>query len=422
MDKMKFILSGAFKSGSRKMPISRTTLCGFQALALSCAVLVCGISTTVAVRAGVLDSRGNASDPRELRLVACQKYIEGDYDEARNYYQQAIATAEKTYGEKSSFVADLYYEAGSLSLEDGNFPKADKLLGIAVKRKPNSIMARVKYAELLAMQGQTQNALDQIQEALKRNPGAPEAQQALVKWMMTKASQCGTKTPDGARASLASTMEGYKLSNMGRSANENAHNRIARWGKRLPPVQIETSVAATSQQPTSALDLLKKVIEPAKTEAEKPAESQKQEAKQPEPPKPKKVVAAKPKPPKPKAKPKPQEQPKTKPRREKPSESVVAGAPPPPPMSIGVTSGGGGKSKKGNGVLVPPPPPFNPVFTSSPPPPSSNFSIGLKTDATIKQPEVRKSKPKPQVVDEEPKELLEWAGVEDKKKKPKSIP
>lgn len=414
---MKFILSGAFKSGSKKMPIFRT-------IALTCAVLVCGVSTAQAVQAGVLDGRGNASDPRELRLAACQKYIEGDYDEARTYYQQAIESAEKTYGEKSSFVADLYYEAGSLSLEDGNFPKADKFLCTAVKRKPNSTMARVKYAELLGVQGQTQEALDQIQEALKRNPGAPEAQQALVKWMMTKAAQCDSKTPAGAKASLASTIEGYKLSHMGRNAAENAQIRIARWGdKRLPPVQIEdTAVAVATPPPPSAFDLLKKVIEPVTKGAEKPAEAPKVEAKQPEPPKPKKIVTVKPRPQKPKVKSKPAE---AKPKRERPSEAV-AGTPPPPPMTFGVTPSGGGV-KKGKGLLVPPPPPLTPVFSSAPPPPQ-DFSMQLKTNAkltkeTSKEPEVRKSsKPKPQVVDGENfDEVLDWAGVE-KKKKPKLIP
>lgn len=416
---MKFILSGAFKSGSRKMSISRT-------IALTGAVLVCGI-TTVAVHAGVLDGRGgNTSNPHELRLAACQKYIEGEYDQARDYYQQAIESAEKTYGQKSSFVADLYYEAGTLSLEDGNFPKADKFLSTAVKRKPNSTMARVKYAELLGMQGQTGEALEQINEALKRNPGAPEAQQAMVKWMMTKAAQCDPRTKEGAKASLYSTIEGYKLSNMGRSASENAHSRIARWGdKKLPPVQIESTVAVATPPPaTSALDLLKNVISPGKTEAEKVAEPPKVEA-QPEPPKPKKVIAVRPKPPKPKAKVKPPEQARPKQHHERPSEAV-AGLPPPPPMSFGVTNVGG-SSKKGKGLLVPPPPPLTPVFSTAPPPPSSDFSIGLKTRATIKsetttEPEIRKSKPKPVVVDEEPTDILKWAGVEEKKKKPRLLP
>lgn len=422
---MKFILSGAFKSGSRKMSISRTTVCGLQAIALTCAVLVCGITT---VRAGVLDGRGgSATNPHELRLAACQKYIEGEYDEARDYYQQAIESAEKTYGQKSSFVADLYYEAGSLSLEDGNFPKADRFLSTAVKRKPNSTMARVKYAELLGMQGQTGEALEQINEALKRNPGAPEAQQAMVKWMMTKAAQCDPRTKEGAKASLYSTIEGYKLSNMGRSAAENAHARIARWGdKKLPPVQIESTVAvATPPAATSALDLLKSVINPGKAEAEKPAEPPKVEAKQPEPPKPRKVIAVRPKPPKPKAKAKPQEQAKPKQHHQRPSESV-AGIPPPPPMSFGVTPIASSKKGKGS-LLVPPPPPLMPVFSSAPPPPS-DFSMQLKTKAkitseTTKEPEVRKSsKPKPQVVDGENfDDVLDWAGVE-KKKKPKLLP
>ncbi len=353
---------------------------------------------------------GHMADPRVLKTEAFSKYVEGDYEQARALYERAIEAAERAYGPNSSYVADLCFEVGSLSLEDGNFACAEKYLSKATIKNPNSIMSRIKYADLLIMKGQTGPALQQIQEALKRDPVSPEARQALVKWMMNQSS----KTDQGAAANLASTWESYRLKMAGYNSVKrtialinNFRNNLIKPTNQTSQIAIAAIPPQLQPKPESAPPAPPQVKKEPPVEAKPPEKAK-------EPPKPK-VAREKPRPKveRPKAKPKP------KPKRE--PVTIVASQP-----QSEAKSGRRAKSRDG---LVPPPPPLVPVFRAPPPPPTG---FRLETKARIegidedtkdsereRDRERRKrerSRPKPVEEDTEPDYLLKWADVDNKKK------
>ncbi len=333
-------------------------------------------------------------DPRELRLLAFQKYLEGSFEESRNLYLQAINAAENEYGKDSSFVADLCYEVGSISLEDGQFHTAEKFLKKAVDQKPNSIMARVKYAELLKRRKMTGDAFVQIQQALKTSPGSPIAQQAMVKWMMDQASH---RTPEGAIANVAATWECYRLRGVGKNSVAQTMANISRWRNgffKTATPQVKVAVATPPP----------KVVPPVKDDGKiKPDEKVKKTVK------PVAVVA--------KAKPRVKVKPALviKPVDKTPEPVRVAKEPPRPkaPKQTIVASSPA-STKRSKAGLVPPPPPLVPVFTSMPPPPPTGFaSASLEATGKVIKEKPKKKKPKPQPEqqedEEDPKYLLDWA-------------
>ncbi len=429
------------------------------------------------------------NDPRALRLQAFQRYIDGDYEGSRAGYEQAIQAGKQKYGADSSFVADLYYEVGSISLEDGQFQVAEKFLKLAVDHKPCSVVARVKYADVLNMRGQSDQALHQIELALKRDPRNPIAQQARARWMMTQASP---KNKTGAAANVAATWECFRLHLLGKESVQQTlasldRHRIqngkgstlammrTRSSKAEPKVEtkqeetkteepvagkkeeaVSTAVAGAQSPapdgqsriseaaPTSALTSLhsrkthKKEIE----ESAPPAKSKAKRQKPVEQPRVAKTQAKKTKPSvdtteaaehvarkQPAAKPvehndeeetkvsehvaeKPVKQTREKKREE--HKEVVASIPKSP----------GGKRSKGG--LVPPPPPSvpvfgaPPVFVSAPPPPTGFAEVRLQTKAEkvgAREEKKKKAKPQPDV-EQEPDFLIDWGGVDGKRKKP----
>jgi len=166
-------------SASREAGAGRYRLTRFYIMLATVCVLATQAQAVRAVNLG-------ESDPRVLRSIAFKSYLDKNPDDALNYYQRAVASAIKTYGADSTFVADLYYEMGALSLESGKFQTAQGWLQKAVAQNPNSIMARVKLAELLEVRECHNEALAQIQAALKKNPKSLEARHALVNWLIDR--------------------------------------------------------------------------------------------------------------------------------------------------------------------------------------------------------------------------------------------
>ncbi len=128
---------------------------------------------------------GKTTDAPALRSIAFEHYLSGDSDAALDYYQKAVDTASRDYGADSSYIAQLYYEMGTLALDAKKFLKSESYLQKAVQHNPNSIMARVKFAELLQLRGKNDEALQQIQAALAKHSGSPEAREALVVWLQS---------------------------------------------------------------------------------------------------------------------------------------------------------------------------------------------------------------------------------------------
>jgi hypothetical protein len=369
-----------------------------QKTALVAAAILVSTVVLPAFAEGVLPSTMQG-DPRELRLAAFQKNLEGDLQGASELYRQAIQVGEVAYGKDSSFVADLCYEVGTIALEDGQFQNAEIYLKKAVAKKPNSVMARVKYADLLTMRGNTGDAFAQIQDALKISPGSPIAQQAMVKWMMSQASH---RTAEGAIANVAATWECVNLRHMGQNSVAATMANISNWRNSFvrPKAQPKPKPAVATATPAKVE--IKEIIKPkAKT-----------------PP----AVPARPK----VAKVKPVEKPVTaiKPKVEKPvvaaEPKVVKAKPPAAERPIVAVAAPSKKSKNG---LVPPPPPgpvFNTGFGMMPPPPSG-FILETTAHVANNKPAEKpkeKKKPKPAAVEseEDPDYLLDWAS--DGKKKP----
>lgn len=376
-----------------------------QTKALVAAVILVSVFAPKALAAGFSEASIADNDPRELRLAAFQKYLEGDFEGAGVAYTRAIEVAEAAYGKDSTFVADLCYDVGTISLEDGQFQTAEKYLQRAVKQKPNSVMARVKYADLLTMRGNTGEAFTQIQQALKICPGSPVAQQAMVKWMM---SQSNHNSAEGAIANVAATWESFRLRSMGMNSVQSTIASISNWKNGF----LRAPAAKPQVKPAPAATVATVVI--PKLEI-KPKEAT------PPPPVKAKVKPAKIKPterPITAIKIKPVEKPKTvvpdapvevakqpvkiKPPAAKPVEKQVVASVP---------------SKKKNG-LVPPPPPGpaimgNPYSMMVPPPPSGFLQPAINVTGQVKQPEKPKEKKKPKPAaaenDEDPDYLLDWA-------------
>jgi hypothetical protein len=359
--------------------------------ALVAAVMLVSTMAAPAFSEGAFPSSMQESDPRELRLAAFQKYLEGDLPGASDLYRRAIQAGEAAYGKDSTFVADICYEVGTIALEDGQFQNAETYLKKAVSKKPNSVMARVKYADLLTMRGNTNDAFAQIQEALKVSPGSPIAQQAMVKFMMSQASH---RTAEGAIANVAATWECFNLRNMGQSSVAATMANISNWRNSFlkPKTKAQPKpkpvVASAAPPKVEIKEIVKPKPKPPQTVPNKPKVAKSKTVEKP-------VVAAKKEPPAVRvSKPKPVETP----------QIVAVSAP----------------SKKSKNGLVPPPPPgpvFNAGFGMMPPPPSGFI---LETKASITKPPAEKpkekKKPKPSAssstsdtAEEDPSYLLDWA-------------
>lgn len=148
--------------------------------ALTLLVLTASIGLT-----GSLAASANTTDAPGLRSIAFEHYLSGDTEAALDYYQKAIDTASRDYGSESSYIGQLYYEMGTLALDAKKFVRSEAYLQKAVQHNPNSIMARVKFAELLQLRGKNDEALQQIHAALSKHSSSPEAREALVIWLQS---------------------------------------------------------------------------------------------------------------------------------------------------------------------------------------------------------------------------------------------
>ena len=359
-------------------------------------ILLCLFVETVACGSADAQKYGRPvipANPNFLRQQAFDGYLNGDYEDAAILYKKAIEAGKSQYGENSAFVADLYYELGTMSLEEGNFTRASIYLPKAVNLKPNSVMARVKLADLYLMQDKTDEAFGQIGLALKRNPGSVEARKELVKLMMARAKSSGHNSE---AANLACTWEAFQLKQFSNTLIKNTNSLIAHWKnqinggkKKLPTLRVAVAVPRTRRVPKTQGAL--KIKPPQK----------KAEVVKPKPKaKPKKIK------PKPKAKVKP----KPKKTRPKPKPKTVT------KKTTKVKPPTRRRARKGRSGLVPPPPPTVPVYA---PPPTN---IKLETKAKVKKKPKKKPKKKkvrkPSIPDE-PDFILDWASSKKKKKKAK---
>ncbi|CAN5360075.1 hypothetical protein BH10CYA1_BH10CYA1_33440 [soil metagenome] len=418
---------------------------------LRTALTLLGLTASIGLT-GSLAASANSTDAPGLRSIAFEHYLSGDTEAALDYYQKAIDTASREYGAESSYIGQLYYEMGTLALDAKKFVRSEAYLQKAVQHNPNSIMARVKFAELLQLRGKNDEALQQIHTALSKHSSSPEAREALVIWL-----QANHKT---ARA----IHESYNIS-VAAAGNTVAPPVQTMVAKTDTPKSSDTAlIAAATPAPTQATPAAKvplkifpwmmgeKKQEPKKVEPEKKPPEKKEEKKPVETKKPEKKAKKEPKPQKP-AKDKHNKQSKQQaeqvaeelhalrttakalPKKKEaksndgsdPAETAAPMMQPAPTMVFNVPAI---KSSKRSNQMVPPPPPMVPVFGNpmgmfQPPPPIFRQPAAPKTAKKPKSvaPAVAKEPaPEPKAAaasaggEEDPNFLLDWAGANAKKK------
>ena len=215
-------------------------------------------------------SGANCSDPHTLRSMAFEHYLDGETETSLRYYQEGVNQAIKSYGADSTYVADLYYEMGTLAFSASRFETAQTYLQKAVKQNPNSVMARVKLAELFEVRERPDKAFTQIQAALAKDSKSPQARHAYVMWLIDR-KNCAADAIREAYALNRSTLWASPKSTESETALASMTAAVP------PPVHLE---AASAPVP-SVLNMLH---HPKKTPAPpKAAEPVKPVAPQPKP-------------------------------------------------------------------------------------------------------------------------------------------
>jgi len=155
---------------------------------------------------------GPGENPVQLRFAAMDALLHGNSKDALDLYETAIQEALQQYGESSTFLADLYYEAGTVALDSSQFPAAEHYLTLAVKINPYSTMAKIKLAELYRLQIKPEEASKQFRQAVQINPNSPVTRQAYIRWLAAN----GTTSQENAIA----TQEALKLALLNAHTNE----------------------------------------------------------------------------------------------------------------------------------------------------------------------------------------------------------
>lgn len=364
-------------------------------LALALILLAVSGTPTWAQRYGKPNYRQN---PNLLKQQAFDEYVAGEFESSAELYKKALDAGIKEYGSNSDFVFDLYYELGTMSLEEGNFTRAARYLPKAVNLKPNSVLARVKLSDLYLMQGKIDQAFGQIRQAQKRNPNSVLAQKQLVKLMMERSKKTNNHSD---AANLASTMESFKLTRLTNNLVNGTHSLISQWQKRIsgagnysPP---RVSVAMSTTRPVTQAPV--KIKPPQKKKPPKAAPKVKPKAK----PAPRKV--------KPKAKPRPKPVKKVAKTKPKPKPKPKA-----KPKAVAKRKPKTRRIRKVNGLVPPPPPVLPPIYA----PPVSNIKLETKAKVEKKKAPKKKKKVrsrKRRTVPDEPDFILDWASKKTKKAK-----
>lgn len=426
----------------------------------------------LAVLLGITDcsaTEAKSTDAPGLRSIAFEHYLSGDTEAALDYYQKAIDTASREYGPDSSYIGQLYYEMGTLALDAKKFVRSESYLQKAVQHNPNSVMARVKFAELLQMRGKNEEALQQINAALAKHSNSPEAREALVIWLQAnhKTARAIHESYNVTRAASGSNVA-PPVTQAVLARAENAKSEEPAMIAAAPPIPAPTPVPATAQATTkppvkTPLKLFpwmqaEKKPEPKKEEVkEKPAEkkddkkaleskksdkndkknaSSKKESRQQKTAKEKHAKPTRPA----------QEHmtdeslsastaalrttAKTIPKKKEASESAPTAAPPAPPVVLAVPPV---KSSKRSNTMVPPPPPLVPSFAN----PMGMFQPVPQMYQPPAAPKAAAKKPKPAAAtqakeapaeskaaaassgggeESDPSFLLDWGGANAKKK------
>lgn len=115
-----------------------------------------------------------------LRSSAVEAHVRGDLPAALRSYEQALVTAKSAYGENSPFLAEIYYDMGTMCLSFSDFDKAETYLRETVRLSPNSTSARLRLAELLRLRSRPEEAAKQASIVLSKHRDDMVAHQELA--------------------------------------------------------------------------------------------------------------------------------------------------------------------------------------------------------------------------------------------------
>lgn len=255
---------------------------------------------------------GSDDNPLEIRLAALDCLLKEDLEGAMDSYNTAIESATRHYGQDSLFLAELYYEAGSLALRMDLFDRAESYLNQAIKINPRLSMARLTLAEVSRKRERPMEALEQIQAELSDRPDSIIARQQFIRWLganaknptdhsianqeslrllaMTsqiksnrlKAMQNGRAAALTPRPASANSPVGKPVTSTATGTADNAANKVTNSATykpgavKLPTVKVESEPAKpeTARSETARSEIAKPgATKPETKSAEKPETS-----------------------------------------------------------------------------------------------------------------------------------------------------
>lgn len=203
---------------------------------------------------------GLEDSPMDNRLAAMDQIHRGDKQAALESYSTAIESATKKFGANSTFLADLYYEAGSLASQMDQFETAENHLRKALQINPRLSMARIELANVCRRRDKPTEALEQIQRDLGNHPNSLIARQQFVRWL----GQNGKTLTDKSIAH----QESLRLLAISQSANLSIPGAVKAPPVTLPKIKSGGEKAAEEKAKLDA-EKLKEEAEKAKADIEK---------------------------------------------------------------------------------------------------------------------------------------------------------
>lgn len=122
----------------------------------------------------------DAETVKSMQALALESCARCDVETGLKTFRSAIMLAEKTFGKDSSYVSDLYYEAGVAAMKTSNYREAEDLLNKAVSVNPNACEAHLTLAEYYRLHGKLDSAKKEVRQVLDHDPRNIEAQCILA--------------------------------------------------------------------------------------------------------------------------------------------------------------------------------------------------------------------------------------------------
>lgn len=115
-----------------------------------------------------------------VRAQALEAELNNQPDAAIALYDKALNLACLEYGPASSYVGGLYVDLGNICMRSGKVQNAENYLRQAIKCSPNSRLAKLKLAEVLALKGRDEASTKVLEQLVSKKPNELSARRALA--------------------------------------------------------------------------------------------------------------------------------------------------------------------------------------------------------------------------------------------------